>query len=178
MNFNLKINDGEKVIELGGGAHPFFRPNVDVRICMDAEGKATVDFAADFNNPLPIANDEWDVVFTRYAIEHISWRNIRSFILEVARIIKPGGRAIVITANTEAQIEWIQNHPDGWDGHGPFDSCSSIIFGDQDYPDNSHRCYMNLRFMADLLDKAGFRKIIVQPFGDRLTDLIAEAWKS
>ena len=97
---------GTKVIELGGGAYPQHRPNVDVRPCFDAAGHQMVDFTADFGQPLPILSEEWDVVFSRYAIEHISWRQIRGFMAEVFRILKLGGTAVIITANGEAQMRW------------------------------------------------------------------------
>ena len=45
---------GDRIIELGGGACPSARPNVDGRQCLDANGKPMVDLVADFNEPLPI----------------------------------------------------------------------------------------------------------------------------
>jgi ubiquinone/menaquinone biosynthesis C-methylase UbiE len=93
---SIKRRDDEKVIELGGGDAPLFRPNVDVR-----PGPQT-DFVADFNGPLPITSEEWDVVFAKYVVEHLSWRNVRGFLAECLRILKPGGRLVFITAPTPA----------------------------------------------------------------------------
>ena len=60
----LNRQPGQRVLELGGGANPLVNPacmnkggvdcNVDARMCHNAAGEQTVDFVADFNQPLPI----------------------------------------------------------------------------------------------------------------------------
>jgi SAM-dependent methyltransferase len=162
---------GASVIELGGGAMPQWRPNVDVRYCVDAAGVPTVDFTADFGAPLPITSDEWDVVFSRYAIEHISGRLVAGFIAEVFRILKPGGTAMIVTANAEAQMRWALARP-SWD-----ERVSQCLGGDQDYPDNSHRVFLNPAWAARLFRAAGFGRVIVTPHGEIGTDMVIEATK-
>lgn len=174
----LKMTPDQKVIELGGGSNPIVRPNVDVRMCYDSEGKPTVDFTADFNQDLPIQSDEWDGVFAQYVIEHLSWRSVRKFLQEVHRILKNGGKAVFVTANTDAQIEWIKKNPNGWDGKDAFDSYSCVIFGDQDYPENSHRNFMNPFIITYLLNGVGFMDVKVQEYGERSTDMVIQATKS
>jgi predicted SAM-dependent methyltransferase len=166
---SIKRRDDEKVIELGGGDAPLFRPNVDVR-----PGPQT-DFVADFNGPLPITSEEWDVVFAKYVVEHLSWRNVRGFLAECLRILKPGGRLVLITANTAAQLDFIRANPGGWDGRGPFESFSCVLFGDQDYDANTHRNWMDPSLVVDLLTEAGFVGVKVQPEGARRTDMAVEA---
>ena len=136
MTITLNTIPGGKYLELGGGSNPMIHPNVDVRPCYDAQGKPTVDFTADFNELLPIQSSEWDGIFSRFAIEHVSWRKIPQFLTEVFRTLKPGGKFVCITANTEAQLQWIKDHPQGWDDRDSFDSYSSILFGDQDFIGN------------------------------------------
>lgn len=169
--------NGHKVIELGGGANPTYRPNVDVRQCFDAAGNPTVEFTADFNEPLPIQSGEWDGVYCRYVVEHLSWRKVRGFLAEVLRILKPGGTALFVTANVRKQIEWIAANPDGWDGRDAFDSFSCVLFGDQDYPENAHRNWMDPDVAARLFRDAGFGSVTISPVGDRGTDMAIEAVK-
>lgn len=169
--------NGSKIIELGGGVNPTYRPNVDVRQCFDANGNPTVEFTADFNEPLPIQPDEWDGVYCRYVIEHLSWRKVRGFLAEVFRILRPGGTALFVTANVRKQIEWIVANPSGWDGKDAFDSFSCVLFGDQDYPENSHRNWMDPEIAFRLFSDAGFRSVTVSPVGDRGTDMAIEATK-
>lgn len=174
---DITLPTGAKIIELGGGANPQFRPNVDTRACYDAQGNQTVDFTADFNEPLPISDNEWDGVFARFVIEHLSWRKVPTFLAEVLRILKPGGKVVIITANTEAQLKWLANHPEGWDNKPFFDSASCVLFGDQDYPENAHKNYMTPTVITSLLVMTGFENVLVQPYGERATDMMVTADK-
>ena len=171
----LKSRPTDKILELGGGAHPLVRPNVDVRFCEDAQGRRTVDVVADFEKPLPLEDQEYDGVFSQYCIEHITWRNTQKFVKEIYRILKPGGKAVIITANTEAQIQWIKDHPGGWDDQPPFESFSCVLFGDSDYAENSHKAYFDTRLLHHLFHEAGFEKIEIQPYGARDTDFVLQA---
>lgn len=177
----IQINKqpGMKMLELGGGAarHPQSDCNVDVRQCFDVNGKCVTDFTADFNEPLPINSDEWDCVYSCFALEHVSYRNVRQLLKEIYRITKPGGKVIAIVPNTESQLKWVQDNPNGWDGKDDFDSMSCIIFGDMDYPENSHRSYWSPTIAQKLFQGAGFEGILVAPFGERSTDMSIVATK-
>lgn len=165
VNYTFPFKSTDKVLELGGGTVPMFRPNLDVR---QAEN---VDIVADFNEPLPVEDNTYDGIFSKFCIEHISWRKVKLFLEEVYRILKDQGRAVFITANTEKQMEWVLEHDD-WDHH-----CSCIIFGDQDYADNTHRNSLNPKYAIQLLREVGFSSVVVMPFGDLATDMVIEATK-
>jgi predicted SAM-dependent methyltransferase len=164
-NYMLPFVQGEKIIELGGGTVPMFRPNLDVRAAEN------VDIVADFNEVLPIEDGEYDGVFSKFCIEHISWRKVKLFLEEVYRILSDNGKAVFITANTERQMEWVLEH-DEWDK-----DCSCIIFGDQDYADNTHRNSLNPKHAIKLCREVGFDHVIVIPWGDLGTDMLIEAYK-
>ncbi len=174
----FKKYPGQKILELGGGAnrHPQADCNVDVRPCQLPDGTQCVDFTASFEEPLPISSDEWDVVYCCFCIEHISWRKVRQFIAEIFRVLKPGGKAIVISPNTSAQIEWITTHPNGWDEKDDFDSFSCVLFGDNDYPENSHKSYWDPMIATRLFQEAGFA-VNTKPFGDYETDMVIDGTK-
>ena len=163
----------DRIIELGGGnaRHPISDCNVDAR------PGPQVDFVANFEEPLPIQSDEWDACLSQFVLEHLSWRKVRGFISEIFRILKPGGRVIIVTANTEAQFEWIKNNPEGWDNQDIFDSASNIIFASQDYEYNYHKNYMSPDIVHKLFQDAGFVDILTQPYGERDTDLCLTALK-
>jgi predicted SAM-dependent methyltransferase len=163
MSYNFPFTGS--VIELGGGDKPYFRPNLDVR-----EG-TTVDIVADFNKRLPVDDSSYDGVFSCYCIEHISWRNVRQFLNEVLRILKHNGKAVFITANTKRQMEWVLAQEE-WN-----DDSSSIIFGDQNYDENTHRNSLCPEYAIKLLTEAGFIDITVLPHGELGTDMIIEASK-
>ena len=167
----LHLGGDAKVIELGGGSMPQWQPNVDVRYCFDDQGRPTVAFTADFDKPLPIASDEWDVVFSRYAIEHISWRAVAGFVAEVHRILRPGGTAVIVTADAQAQMRWALAQ-EIWD-----DRISQCLGGDQDYSENSHKTFFSPQWALRLFQEQGFVKVIVYPHGELGTDLVIEATK-
>lgn len=176
-DIQLRTKPGEVVAELGGGASPLVRPNFDVRACQDAAGNPTVDGVMNFEEPLPIDSETLDGVFSRYVIEHLSWRKVPFFLAEVYRVLKPGGKVVFITANTLAQIDWLLKHPQGWDGKGFFESASCVLFGDQDYPENAHKNFMSPDVAKKLFTDVGFEMMSVDPYGERDTDLVIQARK-
>ncbi len=170
----LTVSPGSRIIELGGGdcPNPASTINVDVR-----PGEK-VHFTVDFESEnWPIQTEEWDAVFSQYCLEHVSWRCVSNFLKETLRIIKPGAKAVFVIPNTEAQLQWIQKNPAGWDGKGIFDSASCVLFGDQDYPANAHKSYFSPVIVHDLFQKAGFERVITRPYGERGTDMVVEAVK-
>lgn len=172
INFTNK-KPGHRILELGGGSNP--HPETDIRV--DVRQGPYTDFTADFNEPLPIQSEDFEVIYSQFCIEHLSWRKVRQFISEMFRVLKPGGRCIIITANTEAQIEWLKNNPNGWDGKDDFDSFSCIIFGDNDYPENCHRNYLSPTIAHRLFNEAGFASVVTSAYGDRATDMLIDATK-
>lgn len=194
----LNINQNEKVIELGGGSCPFSMPkcaggnpnylNVDFRLAKSPEGKRMVDFTCDFSKYpwAEIGSEEFDVVLSRFCLEHIPYTNTMQWLGEVNRIAKPGARIIIIIPNTEAQLKWTLEHNQGWDGKDLFLSASEKLFGDQRHGEregdknpvvDSHKAYFNPAIAIDLFTKAGFEKIAVTPYGERKTDMCVECLK-
>ena len=165
MTYTLPFKSSDKIIELGGGENCLYHPNVDVR-----PGPQT-DFTADFNKELPITSEEFDGVFCRFAIEHISWRHVTGFVKECYRILKPGGKAVIITANLLEQAKRLVN-AEQFD-----DDLVCMIFGGNDYPENTHRCGFSPESATRLFQNIGFSEIIILPFGDLRTDMIIEATK-
>ncbi|MDP2364192.1 MAG: methyltransferase domain-containing protein, partial [Ignavibacteria bacterium] len=131
-----------------------------------------VDIVADFEKPLPIENNSFDVVISRYSIEHVSWRTIRNLLKEVVRILKPDGQVIVVTANLKEQARVIASR-DKWEG----DYESRLVFGDLDYPENSHKCGFSPEYAERLFREVGFQQVKVEPHPQCATDLIIHASK-
>lgn len=183
MTIIINAPPGYRVLELGGGAnrHQATTCNVD---CRPGPG---VDLSTDFNAPLPIASEEWDAVLSFFALEHVAYPKVPLFLSEIFRILKAGRKAVIVCPNTEAQLRWILQHPDGWDGNGLFESASCLLFGDQrhseregetNYIADSHKAYLSPTVVARLFSAAGFQNILIQPYGERATDLLVEAEKA
>ncbi len=162
----LPFKPGDKVIELGGGAVPMFRPNVDVR-----PGPAT-DLVWDFNTPSTMKDAQFQGIYCQYAIEHISWRNVRAFIAECHRLLAPGGIAVFIMPNTYEQAKKAAASDD-WG-----DDIPSMFFGDLDYPENSHRAGWSPKSAERMFREQGFWDVKTQSHPATITDMILEARKS
>lgn len=168
MNYSLPFNDLDKVIEFGGGTQPQFHPNVDTR------SGPNVDLVMDLEKSLPIKDCIYDGVYSRYLIEHLSWRTVRAFLKEVARILKPDGRAVFIAPNLYEQAKkLVALEKTGWT-----DENVCMIFGDQDYPENTHKAGFSPEFAFKMLREAGFRDIMISPHPATVTDMIIEAKKA
>lgn len=162
---SLPFEQNTQVLEIGGGRNPYFRPNLDVR------PEPEVDIVADINEKLPIESDTVGGVFCRYAIEHISWRQIRDFIAEVYRILEPGKTAYFVTANLLEQarlLTEIDDFEDKW---------VCMVFGDNDYPENCHRCGFSPEFAGRLFQEAGFESVLIMRHPDWRGDMVIEAVK-
>lgn len=169
--YTLPFKQNDKVIELGGGDNPQFHPNYDTR---RVKG---VDFISDFNEPLPIISENFDGLFCRYALEHINWRNVKNFLGETYRILKYGGHAVFITSNLLEQakvlVDYDKNNKE-WN-----DNLIGMIFGAEDYKENTHQSGFSPNYITQILTEIGFKDIKISPiysdFGN--TDMIIETTK-
>ena len=153
------------ILEIGGGTNPRYRPNLDIR------PGPTIDYVADLNKPLPLSGDSCEHIYSCFAIEHISWVKVPLFISEVYRILKPGGTCTFVTANLLEQCRKAVE-TEVWDENIP-----GMIFGGQDYPENTHRAGFSPDYAIRLFRAAGFSGVTVQPLPQCRTDMIIEARK-
>lgn len=131
-----------------------------------------VDIVADVSESLPFPDDHFDGVYGGYIIEHISWRKVRKFISECYRTLKPGGTCVMVTANLYQQaIQLIKS--DHWE-----DSLVGMIFGDNNYPENIHRCGFSPEFARRLFSEADFHRTNVYMHPHCETDMIIIGVKS
>lgn len=151
--YSLPFSPDAKVIELGGDAkRPFFRPNLNV---MEGPG---VDIVCDLNEPFPVETEAYDGVFGQFVLEHIRHATVRQFISEVHRILRPGGVAVMITANLLEQARRLVEAQEWSD-----DLVFMVFGGNPDYPGNYHHTGFSPEFAARLFVGAGFHRVEVFP---------------
>ena len=158
------------VIELGGGNCPVYSRKLGNGLNLDCRVGENVDIVTDFEKPLPLPDNEYDLVYSSYAIEHVSWHNLQQFIREIHRILAPRGKALIITANLLEQAKVLVNK-EKWELN---DLC--MVFGNLDYPENSHKSSMSPELATRLFREAGFSRVIVYAHPCP-TDMIIEAIK-
>jgi predicted SAM-dependent methyltransferase len=154
-----------KVCELGGGENPELHPNVDYR------AMPSVDIVANLEEPLPLLSNDYDYVLSKFVIEHMSWRKVNGFIKEIHRILRVGGRVVIITANLKEQARLIATK-EVWDG-----TESALVFGGQEYEGNYHKCGFSSELLVKLFREVGFSSVVAYPLPICLTDMILEGVK-
>ena len=159
------------VIEIGGGDKPTYCRKYGNGVNVDVRPMETVDVVCDIEKPLPLPSNEYDMVYSAYCIEHVSWRNIRNLIREMYRVLKANGKAVIITANLLEQCKVVANSQ-VWD-----ENFSCMIFGNLDYADNSHKCGFSPEYAVKLFKEAGFATVDVAPLPRCQTDLTIQAIK-
>lgn len=191
----INRNPGTKLCELGGGSKPVVQPkclggedtHIDARLCENHEGKKCVDIAHDLTQfPWPVGTDEFDGTIAIFCLEHIPYTKTLRFLKECCRICKAGAKSVFLIPNTEKQVQWILEHPQGWDEKDFFTSASEKLFGSQDDTDKAqevhkgsyHAAYFNPAVITKLMEQAGFEDILVAPFGPRETDMSVIGVKS
>lgn len=170
-SFPFKAED--RLIELGGGDFPVIRPNVDCRQL------PTVDIVADLEGPLPLESESYDGVLAKFLLEHLRIHRVKGFISEVHRILKPGGVAVIITANLLEQAKVLIEREE-WNN----DVIYMVFGGTPDYPSNYHRSSSSPEYAIKLFGEAGFHSITIyewppsKEIWGRATDMVIEARKS
>jgi len=86
------------IVDIGGGLYPIsYGLGFKKEVVVDGDAAFYPDIITDINDPLPIPNNTADVVVAGEIIEHLI--NPFRFLLEVRRILKPGGTLVLSTPN-------------------------------------------------------------------------------
>lgn len=170
----LPFKPTDKILEIGGGPNPIFRPNLDIR------AGPGVDIVHDANEPLPIENESYEGCFSQFLMEHLHLSKVRGFISEIHRILKPGGIAYIITANLLEQAKLLVEKENEWND----DLIIMVFGGNPDYPENYHKSSMSPQYAIKLFREAGFHEVtiyehpIAKAITGRSNDMIIQAKKS
>lgn len=171
MKLGLPFKVGDKVVELGGNPErPIFRPNVN------AIPGPCVDYCMDLNSPMEeLGYGIWDGVYASYVMEHIKHANLRVFIAEVLKLLRPDGIAIFFVPNLYEQSKRIVRRVDS----GEFDDSDihMIFGGDPDYEGNYHHTGWSPVFISKLFIDAGYSEVSIIEHPVTVTDMIIEAVK-
>src|SRR5208283_4380780 len=158
-----------RTLEMGGGENPKYCRKYGNGLNIDNRELPTVDVIADFEKPLPIESRTYDHIYSAYAIEHLSWRNVEAFIAELHRILAINGTVEIVTANTMEQCRKILLKGE-WD-----QDSSCMLFGGQENVSGAHRCGFSAYYISRLFLKAGFMNIRVANHPACPTDMILTA---
>lgn len=124
-----------------------------------------VDIVANIEERLPIASNQYDLVYMSHVIEHVPWFKTDAVLKELHRIIAPGGKIEIYTPDLDKLIKAYQSGsmPDGWRRYNPQNRPILWFLGrmyayGEDHADpNWHKNMFNERYLHDCLIAAGFK---------------------
>jgi len=92
-------DNGKWTIQLGSkaGDARLFGIEIVEKSAAEAKDRGVNCIRADLNRPLPFASNSMDIIHANQVIEHLSDTDI--FVMEIKRILRPGGYAIICTEN-------------------------------------------------------------------------------
>lgn len=167
MTIPVPFRDGERIAELGGDTErPQFRPNVN------AVAGPGVDIVADLNEGIPFKDGEYPCVFGSYVLEHLRHARVRHFLRELYRVLQPGGRAVMITANLLEQARRLVEK-ETWDD----DDVHMVFGGKPDIPHNYHHTGFSPKSVTEICHECGFSRVEVYAHPKTITDMVVVLWK-
>ena len=163
-----KVKKYEPVnVNLGCGTHVIENwVNIDSSIGFDSPY-----FLAGDAREIPLKADTVDYLLCDNVLEHIPMSDVPVVLWEIRRVLKVGGRAIIIVPDFKNAVEsWLKANEEG-KGFNPYTFLytSEVIYGNQLHEGEYHRTPMSPGFLSYSLKMAGFRnfKMIGHPqYGD------------
>ncbi len=167
----LPFKPGAKVLEVGGGDSPLFHPNLDMRKLVQ------VDIVADIEDRWPVEDGSFEGVFSKFCIEHCSWRKVPHFASECCRVLKPGGLAYMVAPNTLEQCREVARL-----GKVGIEENSLLYGGQEERGWNEHKAAFSPEYAVKLFKDAGFERVEIKEWPGQIwtgkrTDMIIMAYK-
>ena len=148
----VKVNIG-----CGNAAIPGFI-NIDVRKTKCTDIVANAD-------KLPLESNSVEEVFARYVIEHFNRHEVKHVLHEWNRILKVGGKLIIHTLNVEELNRILLHKYISWDHY------NYLLFGGQDYKENTHKLAISKGYLQELVSQRGFGKLKVTSKSKKFEDI-------
>lgn len=143
----FKMGKGQKILDVGCGRGDFFKGFKDIgleaygldreKTDSDMLNEINVEYADLETEKMPFSDDVFDIVFSKSVIEHFF--NPENFMKECYRILKPGGKIIIMTPDWLSQMK---------------------IF----YDDYTHRTPFAVGSLRDTLLIFGFKRVTSERF--------------
>lgn len=125
---------------------------------------------------LPFRDNYADYIETMDAVEHITFKKLIPVFSEMYRVLKSGGKLVIVTTNFDQLAElWTEKIAgkslDNDKIMKDYLDLMEVIYGNQNHPGEFHTVPFNPYFLGFLLQKVGFKKkdikMRVYPMGSK-----------
>jgi len=174
------VNAKHACLNLGSGLSPFRGcVNIDKRLI------PTADLIIDLEDAyIPFPDRFFTTAYMIDVIEHISWRRVPKLVAEVNRVLKCGGRFIIRTPDIGLIAKMILDLNESKialrDLGGfvnKFSAISYFLYGNQDYPEDTHKAGFTVDALQELLNMHGFEVSIIKNPPTKHPNIFAVATK-
>lgn len=149
---NLPLGS-KKIIDLGcGEPEVSYKTDEGSVTRVDIRESCRPDYRCDLRI-LPFGSKEFDIVFSSHTLEHFERGEIGKVLDEWIRIMKDDGELRMVLPNLEWAAQHIMNKEIDND-------VMNVLFGQQTYPENFHKCGFTPQTIEQLLAARGFTKFI------------------
>jgi predicted SAM-dependent methyltransferase len=128
----LNIGAGEKLL--------------DGYINCDIRQLPGIDRVCDIRN-LPFPPNYAIEIYAKDVLEHLPRADVKIALSEIHRVLKPGGKLFIQVPDLLLITQRFKDN---------FFEMEKRIFGEQNYPENTHKTAFTKLFLCEMLDKMGF----------------------
>ncbi len=118
------------------------------------------DVCWDLKNKLPFPDNQFSFIYSSHVLEHFAFRDLKRLLLEIFRILKPGGVFSICVPNTSTYIDiYLGNKsPNGLVEYLPakISECPMDILNYIFYMDGHHKIMFDHHSLIYHLNNAGF----------------------
>lgn len=159
----------KKILDVGAGKSPLKTNEGQV---VTADIREGVDYRCDFRR-LPFANEEFDIVYSSHALEHVPRAEAEATLDEWVRVLKKDGELRLVLPN----LEWAAKKILAGDyaiEKGTNVCAFDVLYAQQSYAEDFHKNGFTPKILRDALKKRGFKKIMLETPG---FNIYGRAWR-
>jgi predicted SAM-dependent methyltransferase len=143
----------KKIVDLGCGEEKdSYKTEEGTVLRVDIRENVNPDYRCDLRT-LPFGNKEFDIVFSSHTLEHFGRNEVSDVLAEWTRILKDEGEMRLVLPNIKWAAQHIMNEEIDND-------VLNVLYGQQSYDLNYHKCGFIPQTLEQLLAKQGFKHFV------------------
>lgn len=108
---------------------------------------------------LPFENESVDYIICDQVIEHIAMKDIPTVLYNIRRVLKKGGKAIIIVPDFEGAVrQWLDARLNESFDPVQYQWFSEVVYGNQNHDGEFHKAPMSPSYLHYLLNMSGLSK--------------------